>query len=887
MLSRLCLLLAIFLAAVNPSAAQSALDESGGMEFFISLPPDLAIVPGGSSPPPIRAHVATSRPTTVRFAGKPLAGPQIQRVLTANSSTVAALDVPRQFQPVHSQQITPAVHVAAGDLISLTVVNRLGRSTDAFSLLPVSAWGRRYIVASAPNDAFDVVTTAETRRYEAPGFANVMAAYDSTVVTIKPSCVIAAGTALPERPAGVSYTVVLNRGQVYTLLSSLALPSNDLTGTIITSSKPVSVIAGHTAGTWPQLPPSIERNGKPVIGLDLARSAYQESLLPFELCGTEYVVVPRIEILRRIYNDSTSLPGSLRGASIRCMAFVDGTSIRYHDSAGIERAIVLQAGQVHTAHNITAATSVMASHPIQCVSMLPTYVDLGSSTVDRIAGAPAIMSVEIPMHLRSNSIPRVPTVEGGESLLTFYGTEADLQDVTIDGAGAIPQDSIRRLPSSEYCYANIPQAATGAIRVMNNGRCAIRYEVTDNSYFGQSFASSFTYGLNFFRVSSNDESFAIESDSNPTCSQQRIKIVASSDFTPAYATLEGATNTRLRLSQSGYGVYVDSTITLSAVDGNRPAFATLVVYSAQGASERYRYEWQPRNTLELSAPLTQWPPTQRNVQSCSTLVVRNTGELPITILGIQAGVDARIAIDAPLPILIGAGEQAEVPVCVTPTMQREVKLGFVLVTECHSIELAEFTVEGLVPSLYVTPEIGFGHVPSDSAKSRMGVVKNTSALPIDISSITVTTLTTDGISRFFLEDPQPIVPQTIAAGDSIAIGIAFRPHPMDNATIYGELRIVSSVGVFRTPLGASPYQVVSVPSHNVHRHAFTTLSMQQPFVRVLEDVEATLYSVAGVHVASIVDVQKSPASVGLRPGVYVARQQRGHQHYAYTILVTE
>jgi len=867
-------------------AAQSILDESGGVEYFISLPPDLALVPGAFKPGPINAHVAANRTTSVRVVGKPLSGSQFRREVKVGPNVRSRIDVPLQFQPVHAQQITPAVHVAADDLVSVSVISRLGRSVDGASFLPVSAWGRRYIVASSPNDAFDVVTTAETRRYQAPGFANIIAAYDSTVVTIEPSCDVPAGTTMPERPAGVPYTIVLNRGQAYTLLSSLALPTNDLTGTLITSTKPVSVIAGHTAGTWPQLPPSIEVNGKPIIGLFLARSGYHESMLPFELCGTDYVVVPRIEALRRTYDDSTSLPGFLRGASIRFMAFVDGTSIRYHDSAGIERTVVLQSGQVQTVHNITAATSVRASHPIQCVTMLPTYVNLRSSTHDLVAGSHAIMTVEVPMHLRSNSMPSLPTIHQ-ELYVTFYGTEADLQDVIINDAGSIPQDSIHCLPSSEYCYAILPQPALGAIRVMNNGRCAIRYDDIDNTFFGQSYATSFTHGLNFFRLSSDGGTFAVEPDGAPTCSQQGIKIAAPSGFTPAYALLEGASNTRLQRSPSGYGLYADSTITLSAVDANRPAFASLVVYSAQGASERYRYEWQPRNTLELSAPLTQWPATQRNVQSCSTLIVRNTGELPIEIRGIQDRVEARVVIDAPLPIVVEGGAEREVPVCVTPTMKGEVRVRAVLVTECHNIELAEISIEGLVPSLSVTPQIGFGHVPNDSTKSRAGLVKNTSAQQIDIASITVATFTADGIPRFFLEDPQPIVPQTIAVGDSISVGIAFRPQPSDNTTINGELRIVSGAGTYRTPLSASPYAVVSVPSQDLHRHALTVLTMQQPFARALEDVEAALYSIAGVHVASIGDMRQTPASIGLRPGVYVARQQYGGQHSARVIMVTE
>jgi len=165
----------------------------------------------------------------------------------------------RSTQPVTVYQFNPLEYMVGG----------YGSYTnDASILIPVTAWGKRYMVASR--------NTWEWNGFNIPGFYAVVAGDDGTTVNITPS---ATGQAI--RPgAGLTTnqgSVVLNRGDVLQVLSATPT-SSDLTGTIVESDKPIQVISGHSCTFVP------------------ANVGYcdhlEESMFPVNTLAEEYIVSP-------------------------------------------------------------------------------------------------------------------------------------------------------------------------------------------------------------------------------------------------------------------------------------------------------------------------------------------------------------------------------------------------------------------------------------------------------------------------------------------------------------------------------------------------------------------------------------------------------------------
>lgn len=133
----------------------------------------------------------------------------------------------RSTQPITVYQFNPLEYMVSG---------YGSYSNDASLLIPVTAWGSRYMVASR--------NTWNWNSFSVPGFYSAVASEDGTTVNLLPSATgmeIRAGAGLGTGQG----TVTLNRGDVLQVLSGTSVAS-DLTGTVVEADKPVQVIGGHS-----------------------------------------------------------------------------------------------------------------------------------------------------------------------------------------------------------------------------------------------------------------------------------------------------------------------------------------------------------------------------------------------------------------------------------------------------------------------------------------------------------------------------------------------------------------------------------------------------------------------------------------------------------------
>ena len=229
----------------------------------------------------------------------------------------------RSTQPVTVYQFNPLEYTSGG---SFTYTN------DASLLLPATAWRQDYLVVSRQSWAFGGSFY--------PGFYAVVASENGTTVSIasSPTSQIRVGAGLAANGSG---TVTLNAGDVLQVLSGNNA-AYDLTGTRVSSDKPIQVIGGHDC-TY--VPSSVA-----------ACDHLEESMFPLVTLGSDYIV------------SATSLPGQTTPKAVftRVVAVDANTTLTYDPPSAAWPASIASAGgyielDSAAAYRITASGRIIVS----------------------------------------------------------------------------------------------------------------------------------------------------------------------------------------------------------------------------------------------------------------------------------------------------------------------------------------------------------------------------------------------------------------------------------------------------------------------------------------------------------------------------------------------
>ncbi len=242
---------------------------NSGTDFFFSCPSNWDLP--GSNTYYIRLYITSTTKTNVEvWVGGVLKQTLVTKpyaVVTADLTASEAQAIVRtDAPPVPNDALyrNKAIRVVAEDPVILYVMNRTTYTSDGMLLLPVSALGREYIASS-----YSAVIGGTQ---ELPSQFLVIAPYDSTQVTITPPM------ASPNHPGGTPYTVTLDQGDVYSVMSVGA--GGDMSGAVITGDKPIAVVAGQNCTYIPDM-------------LNFCCCDHlAEGMLPVASWGTTYYAVP-------------------------------------------------------------------------------------------------------------------------------------------------------------------------------------------------------------------------------------------------------------------------------------------------------------------------------------------------------------------------------------------------------------------------------------------------------------------------------------------------------------------------------------------------------------------------------------------------------------------
>jgi hypothetical protein len=185
-------------------------------------------------------YVASPAKTTVNVA----IGKATSQKFAINAEQVLVFRVPLAWEMIGSNQIEEkAIHVWSEDAdLTGYLLSRNPATTDGMYIIPSIGWGTEYVLASFASYAYYA-------QYDYPSEFVLVANQDNTVVTVIPNADIRQGTS----PTEVAYqknkpfTVTLNKGQSVQFMCVYAngdMENFNLSGSVITSNKPVGVVSG-------------------------------------------------------------------------------------------------------------------------------------------------------------------------------------------------------------------------------------------------------------------------------------------------------------------------------------------------------------------------------------------------------------------------------------------------------------------------------------------------------------------------------------------------------------------------------------------------------------------------------------------------------------------
>jgi hypothetical protein len=295
------------------------------------------------------------------------------------------------------------IHITANNEVTVYGLNRVQFTTDAFLGLPTDILGTSYIVLGYSN------TTAHG---SAATLFGVVATQNATTVTIVPS--VTTGS----RTVGVPYNVTLNQGEAYQLANTGFGNTFDLSGTLITSDKPIAVFGGNQC------------TNIPATGGFTACDHVIEQLPPTSAWGQSFLTVP--------------LATRTGGDTFRVLAAEDNTNVSIN---GVNVA-TLNKGQRHE-QIITGSASIVANNAV----LVAQYSN--SSSFDNVTSDPFMMLIPPFEQFLGAYTITTPATGFATNFANIVAPSAAVGNITLDGV-AIPPGSFTPIGASGFSGAQVP-----------------------------------------------------------------------------------------------------------------------------------------------------------------------------------------------------------------------------------------------------------------------------------------------------------------------------------------------------------------------------------------------------------------------------------------------
>ncbi len=315
-----------------------------------------------------------------------------------------------------------AVHMAADRPVLVHQFNPWDNkfSNDASLILPEPMLGTDYVILTWPTSPLALVPFPGFPADSQNGYFTVLAPTNGTQVTITVTAHVNAGTGVSELKPGESLTVTLQAGEV---LNIEADPTGlfdpmDLSGSTVTSNRPISVFSGHeeaVIGETPKNPNPFP--GDPPDNGPCCADHLEEQLLPVNLLGTTYLA------LKSKPRGSPSEPDYWR-----VQAAADNVTLKTIPAVPGIDGVVLKAKGNWIEAQFTDSFELQASGPVQVMQYLVSQ----GATVQFIGDPIDIVAIPIERFRPSYALMVPPKyAESWASVAITAGTTVSLDGVAV------------------------------------------------------------------------------------------------------------------------------------------------------------------------------------------------------------------------------------------------------------------------------------------------------------------------------------------------------------------------------------------------------------------------------------------------------------------------
>jgi hypothetical protein len=305
-------------------------------------------------------------------------------------------------------------HVTTDNEVTVYAHSQAYKSSDAFLVLPSDVLSNEYYIISYQSDGkwFTNLSTSST-----PSQFAILATLDNTQVTISPAkATMYKGTA--------PYTITLNKGESYLVQAKIERDNlnADLTGSIISSDKPIAVFSGHQRAILPQ---------SYLTGSEgTTRDILIEQMTPVRTWGANAFLVPYVQP-----------PDITRSGSdlFRILAAFNNTEIMLNDKV----VATLNQGEYYE-QDLNQPYKMVASNPVLVAQFKKT---------SQAQDAPKAISDPFMMLLPPK-----------EQYLKSYRV-INVQSLEAETAGNVPTGRYFKVYTSHYITVTAPNTCIGNLKV--------------------------------------------------------------------------------------------------------------------------------------------------------------------------------------------------------------------------------------------------------------------------------------------------------------------------------------------------------------------------------------------------------------------------------------